>query len=474
MIFPVILCGGSGTRLWPLSRSSAPKQFLSLLDSETLFDKSLDRAVSFAQSNSKVLIVTNVSLLKKTEESVNKRNLHNVNYLIEPTPKNTGPAIAAAAYAAYSYDKEAVLVVLPSDHYICSNEDFHADIFRACELAQKKYFITLGIKPQFPETGFGYIECGEHIESKCYLVKSFVEKPSKTTAEEFFKSKKWLWNAGIFIFRADLFIQELNEQAPEIAKFTQASLNNAAFTANQILLDKSSFEKNPSISIDYALMEKTKKIAVIPYEKEWHDLGSWQEIYAVCNKDKKLNVLKGNVYIRDSSNCYIHSNHRLVATIGLKNLAIIETKDAVLITALDKSQDVKEIVSELKAENIQETFDMPEISRPWGFYESIALGERFQVKKINVLPGEELSMQKHFHRSEHWIVVQGIAEVIVDNQTKMLKEDECIYIPSGSVHKLKNPGKIPLTLIEVQSGSYLGEDDIIRISDKYNRVKHDV
>lgn len=468
MLVPVILCGGSGTRLWPLSRSSYPKQFVDLGHGKTLFKETVRRAQIVAK-DAVPYVVTSDAHRFYAQANLFECN-QQATIIVEPVPRNTAPAIAAGAYVALSKDPDAVLLVMPSDHAMEDTVAFKTAVEKGIKLAEEGYLVTFGIQPTAPETGFGYIKKGKEIGKEGYVVDQFVEKPKEEVARKFLESGNHYWNAGIFMFRADRYLEELKKYAPHLEIEVQNAIKTAVTNANVISLDKGAFEQADSISIDYAVMEHTEKAALVPLNTAWTDLGSWEAFYDSKPKDKSGNVLEGDVISVDTQRCYINSRTRLVATIGLKDLAIVETTDAVLITPLDRAQSVREVVERLKKDKRPEADVNPLVYRPWGSYEGLTKGNRFQVKRIVVRPGEELSLQKHYHRAEHWIIVEGSAEIVLGEQRLFLTENQSTYIPSGEIHQLKNPGKIPLVVIEVQSGSYLGEDDIVRIEDKYNRI----
>ena len=390
--------------------------------------------------------------------------------IVEPVARNTAPAIAAAANLALEKDPDAILLVMPSDHVIEDTDAFKIAIEKGCRLAGGGYLVTFGIVPASPESGFGYIKKGKAIGSDGYVVDQFVEKPQKNIAKNFVESGEYYWNAGIFIFRADQYLNELEKYAQKLEQFVRESVKGASKFGNVVVIEKDSFERAEAISIDYAVMERTENAAIVPLRAKWSDLGSWEAFYENRPKDKNNNVLEGDVIAVDTQGCYINSRNRLVATIGVKDLAIVETADALLIVPLCRSQDVRTIVESLKADKRPEAEINPLVYRPWGSYEGLTKGNRFQVKRIIVRPGEELSLQMHYHRAEHWIVVEGSAEVTVGEKKFFLTENKSTYIPAGETHQLKNPGRIPLIVIEVQSGAYLGEDDIVRIKDRYNRI----
>lgn len=467
MLVPVILCGGSGTRLWPLSRSSYPKQFVDLGHGKTLFKETVRRAQIVAK-DAVPYVVTSDAHRFYAQANLFECN-QQATIIVEPVPRNTAPAIAAAAYVALSKDPDAVLLVMPSDHAMEDTVAFKTAVEKGIKLAEEGYLVTFGIQPTAPETGFGYIKKGKAISKGGYVVDQFVEKPKEDVARKFLESGNYYWNAGIFMFRADRYLEELKKYASHLGIVVQNATKTAVKIGNVISLDKIAFEQADATSIDYAVMKHTEKAALVPLNTTWTDLGSWEAFYNCKAKDGNCNVFEGDVIAVDTQGCYVNSRNRLVATIGLKNLAIVETTDAVLVMPLGRSQDVRGIVDLLKNSKRQEAENNPLVYRPWGSYESLTKGNRFQVKRIVVRPGEELSLQKHYHRAEHWIVVEGSAEVVLGDKSTFLTENQSTYIPAGTVHQLKNPGKIELVVIEVQSGTYLGEDDIVRLKDKYFR-----
>ncbi len=468
MLVPVILCGGSGTRLWPLSRSSYPKQFVDLGNGKTLFKETVRRAQIVAK-DAVPYVVTSDAHRFYAQANLFECN-QQATIIVEPVPRNTAPAIAAAANVALSEDPDAVLLVMPSDHAMEDTAAFKTAVEKGIKLAEEGYLVTFGIQPTAPETGFGYIKKGKEIDKEGYVVDQFVEKPKEEVARNFLESSNYYWNAGIFMFRADRYLEELKKYASHLEIAVQNATKNAVTIGNVINLDKVAFEQADAISIDYAVMEHTEKAALVPLNTTWTDLGSWEAFYDSKAKDMNGNVLEGDVVTVDTQGCYINSRNRLVATIGLKDLAIVETTDAILITPLSRSQDVKLIVELLKNAKRPEVVSNLFVYRPWGSYEGLTKGNRFQVKRIVVQPGEELSLQKHYHRAEHWVVVEGSAEIVLGDKKLFLTENQSTYIPAGEIHQLKNPGKIPLIVIEVQSGTYLGEDDIVRVKDKYHRI----
>jgi mannose-1-phosphate guanylyltransferase/mannose-6-phosphate isomerase len=469
MITPIILCGGSGTRLWPLSRSSYPKQFVDLGNKHTLFKDTIERVSKIDGVSDTPIVVTNEAHLFYARNNLRDLGKKGI-IIVEPMPKNTAPAIGMAAFQALTSDKDAVLLVLPSDHVLKHDDNFMQAVTESVRLANDSYLVTFGIKPTTPETGYGYIKAGRPVGNNSFVVDSFVEKPNLEKAEKMVSSGEYAWNSGMFVFRADAYLSELEKYAPDIYDAIRIAYSQCEQQDSTVTFKKELFQAVPNNSVDYALMEKAEKVAVIPITTDWNDLGSWLSFYESGAKDKNENVLVGDTLCLDTNNSYIRSNSRLVATVGIDNLAVIETQDAVLVAPLDKSQQVKELVNDLKKRNRPEANLHNKVYRPWGTYESLAKGSSFQVKRIIVQPGEELSLQLHYHRAEHWIIVEGTAEVQIGDKIAKYTQNQSTYIPIGEIHRMRNPGKIPLVVIEVQSGQYLGEDDIVRFEDKYHRV----
>ena len=464
-INPIILSGGSGTRLWPLSRVSSPKQFLKLFDDKSLFQKTVLRSSDDKLFNHPIIVCNNDHRFSVAHEMQQISKIAG-SIILEPVARNTAPAIAAAAFDVlknYSEDDDLMLV-MPSDHLIKDENSFINSIKEAAKLAEDGFLITFGIVPESPETGYGYIEKGEG-----YEVKRFVEKPNLDTARKFIQAGNFFWNSGIFMFKASAYLRNLQNLNSEVFENAKKSYENSVKDLDFIRLEETSFKDVPNISIDYAVMEKSKKIAVIPISVGWNDIGSWSAIAEVSKKDQNNNSLVGDVLTAKTDNCYIDSKHGLVATIGVSDLIIVNLKDTVLIANKNNTQEVKEIYQKLKDKNRSECSDHPKMYRPWGSFETIDESDRFKVKRITVEPGESLSLQMHHHRAEHWIVVRGTASVTCGDKTFDLHEDQSTYIPLESKHRLENKGKETLELIEVQTGNYLGEDDIIRFSDKYGR-----
>jgi mannose-1-phosphate guanylyltransferase/mannose-6-phosphate isomerase len=468
--YPVILSGGSGTRLWPMSRKLLPKQFLALLSHHTLFQETALR-VQPIEGCASPIIVCNDEQRFLAAGQLRDIGVVPLATVLEPVGRNTAPAIAVAALAAREQDAEALLLVLPSDHTVTKPEAFRKDAVTALQLAGRGYLATFGIVPDAPETGFGYIERGTPIEatSGCWKVASFREKPDRATAESLIASGRFLWNSGMFAFHAGKYLEELQRLRPEIVAAVKEAYARSARDLDFLRLDREAFAKCPSDSIDYAVMEKTANAVVVQTDPGWSDVGTWQALWSVSPQDGDGNVVAGDVHLYDTSGCYVRAEKRHVSAIGVENLVIVETDDALLVASKERSQDVKEAVNRLDALKRTEHISHTRVYRPWGYYESIDTGERFQVKRIMVKPGEALSLQMHHHRAEHWVVVSGTAKVTCGDEEMMLSVDQSTYIPVGVKHRLENIAKEPLYLIEVQSGNYLGEDDIVRFEDRYKR-----
>lgn len=466
-IAPIILCGGSGTRLWPLSRETYPKQFVDMGNGQTLFKSTLLRAMHIARASAPVIVCNETHRFYVT--AALQETGTNATLLLEPTPRNTAPAIALAAFSLASSGADPLMLILPSDHAIGDENAFLQGVAAAAPLAEQGYIVTFGIASASAETGFGYIETGKSLGAGGFDVAGFVEKPDRATAQAMLEQGGFLWNSGMFLVRASVYLEELERHAPAIHTACHAAWEGRSIDGVFCRPDTEAFLTSPSDSIDYAIMEKTERAAVVPLATRWSDLGSWEAFYRAEQGDENGNVCHGDVITHDTENCYFNARHRLVAGIGLRDLVVVETCDALLVAPRDRVQEVKAIVAKLAAAGRQECRQHPRVYRPWGSYETLALGDRFQVKRIIVAPGEELSLQMHHHRAEHWVVVNGTAEVTNGDETRLYTEDQSAYIPLGTVHRLRNPGIIPLVLIEIQSGSYLGEDDIIRFADVYGR-----
>jgi mannose-1-phosphate guanylyltransferase len=468
-IFPVILSGGSGTRLWPLSRSGYPKQFLPLLGAESLFQLTLDR-VKFIPNSENPRVICNEEHRFLIAEQAHEIDVKLTSILLEPIGRNTAPAVTLAALQLkYENKNDDLMLILPSDHIIANPNAFYQAIEKASVAASKGHLVTFGILPTQPETGYGYIKRGDDHKDGSFKVEQFVEKPNLDKAKAYLASTDYFWNSGMFLFKVSTYLDEIKTHSPEILKACEKSLANLQKDLDFSRIDKEAFTNCPSDSIDYAVMEKTQQAAVVPLDAEWNDVGAWPAVWEVLQKDTQGNAHQGDVIIESSNNNYVHANHRLVSLLGVKDLMVIETSDVVLVTHKDHAQDVKKIVDQLKKSKRTEHETHRKVFRPWGAYDSIDSGKNFQVKRITVKPGERLSLQLHHKRSEHWVVVSGTAKVRIGDDTKTLNDNESIYIPMGTVHPLENPGTLPLELIEVQTGSYLGEDDIVRLEDRYGR-----
>ena len=466
---PVVLAGGTGSRLWPKSRVALPKQFLSLTSENTMLQETLGRLDGTNAASP--IIICNDAHRFLVAEQLRQADVEHGGIVLEPVGRNTAPAIALAALHALKHDENATLLILAADHLIKNIPAFHNAIVQAENLAQQGKLVTFGIVPQEAHTGYGYIKSGSAIENG-FSVAEFVEKPDLETAGKYVDSGEYFWNSGMFMFKASVYLRELSEYAPDIYAACESAIETETNDLDFIRIDSEAFAKSPDDSIDYAVMEKTQHAAMVTLDAGWSDVGSWTSLWDTAeSKDSNGNAITGDAILHNVTNSYINAEERLVAAVGLDDVVVVETKDAVLVASKDKVQDIKAIVSQLKQQKRPEFEFHREVYRPWGHYDSIDNGERFQVKRITVKPGEKLSVQMHHHRAEHWIVVSGTANVTVDDSVTMLTENKSIYIPIGSVHALENPGKIPLELIEVQSGSYLGEDDIVRFSDRYGRVE---
>lgn len=470
-ITPVILSGGSGTRLWPLSRQLRPKQFLPLVDERTLFQNTVQRLHGIPQL-ADVLVVCNEEHRFMAAEQLRELGIRHQGILLEPVGRNTAPAIALAAlYLTQQGQPEALMLVLPADHVIQDEATLQQAVTYAAQAALDGYLTTFGIVPQCAETGYGYIRQGETLKGlAARRVAAFVEKPDHATATAYLDSGDYLWNSGMFLFRADQILAALATFQPDVLASCQAALDHPSTDLDFVRLEKAAFAACPSISIDYAVMEKTADAVVVALDAGWNDVGAWSAVWEVSPHDGAGNVLRGDTLIHEACNNLVHTDSRLVALVGVDNLVVVETKDATLVAHRDRVQDVKHIVAQLQQQQRSEATLHREVNRPWGTYDCIDGGARFQVKRIVVKPGAKLSLQMHHHRAEHWIVVSGTAQVRCGEKTLLLTENQSTYIPLGEVHSLSNPGKMPLEIIEVQSGSYLGEDDIVRFGDVYGRA----
>lgn len=471
MLVPVLLSGGTGSRLWPLSRELYPKQFLPLQDKLTLLQQTLVRTADMQLCNASApVIVCNHEHRFIVAQQLRDLAIDSATIILEPLVKNTAPAIAVAAIYALTVDPEAILLVMPADHVIAASDAFREAIDRGLPKAQDGYLVTFGIVPTGPETGYGYIKRFEKDLQGCFAIESFTEKPQLEQAKNYLVSGNYFWNSGLFLFSAQALMDELKAHVPDILAVVDQAFTAAQRDLDFIRLDEQSFAKCPNDSLDYAIMEKTTKGMVVPLPCDWSDIGSWSALWEVAEKDSHGNVTCGDTLLQDTQNSYIRSESRLVTTLGVDELVVVETADAVLIADKKRAQSVKTLVAQLKAQQRSEANVHTTVYRPWGSYESLVVEKRFQVKRIIVNPGQCLSLQMHHHRAEHWVVVSGTAKVLCGDKELSLVEDQSTYIPIGTKHRLENPGVIPLELIEIQSGSYLGEDDIIRFDDKYGRT----
>jgi len=467
IILPVILAGGSGTRLWPLSRALHPKQFLNIVGENTMLQDTILRLRNLETYNP--LIICNHEHRFLVAEQMREIG-QACEIILEPNGRNTAPAIALAAFKSQVSGDDPTLLVLAADHFISNLSEFEKATVVARKLAQQDKLVTFGIVPTSPETGYGYIQKGEELENTGFIVSKFIEKPNLKTAELYIESEGYLWNSGMFCFKASQYLKELNRFAPDIFKACEDSYQNARIDLDFIRVEETAFEASPSESIDYAVMEKSDNAVVVPLDAGWSDIGSWSAIWDISNKDINGNSITGDALTEDSQDCFIHSENRLVSVLGLNNVVIVDTKDTVLVADKNKVQSVKKLVERLQSSNRDEWRKHREVHRPWGKFDVIDVGEQYQVKRVKVNPGAKLSLQKHQFRAEHWVIVSGTAKVTIDDKTFNVSQNESKYIPIGSVHALENPGAHPLELIEVQTGSYFGEDDIVRLEDNYGRA----
>ncbi|MBU1053720.1 MAG: mannose-1-phosphate guanylyltransferase/mannose-6-phosphate isomerase [Proteobacteria bacterium] len=475
MIIPVILAGGSGTRLWPLSRQLYPKQFLNFGDGNTLFQETLLRLTKMGLVQPPI-VICNEEHRFIVAEQLQLIDISANTILLEPVARNTAPALAVSALKAIKDDSNAILLVLPADHFIGNLKAFQEAIQEGTEFAARNQLVTFGIIPVTPETGYGYIHKGSPLELTAnkppvWQIDRFIEKPDLALATEYLSSGEYLWNSGIFMFKASKLLEEIKTFTPAIMDACEAALEKGQSDLDFYRLDIDSFSTCPSDSIDYAIMEKTSCGVIIALDSDWNDLGSWEALWQMGDKDEDNNVLYGDISLQGVRNSYIHASSRLVTAIGLDNHVIVETKDAVFISPRNSVQQIKSVVETLNKDNRSEVITHKTVYRPWGSYTNVEESDCFQVKRITVKPKAKLSLQKHFHRAEHWVVVKGTALVTRGEDQFILKEDQSTYIPLGTVHRLENPGKIPLELIEIQSGRYLREDDIERMDDIYGRTE---
>ena len=469
--YPVILTGGAGSRLWPVSREFYPKPLLPIFGDKTLLQDTVTRLNSIGAVGNPVfvcneehrfLVAEQVRALGKDPEAI----------LLEPKGRNTAPALTIAALYLVDKEADAMMVAMPADHVIPDQETFAAAVEQGGKLAEKGYLVTFGVVADKPETGYGYIRRGDEIEaSGVFHVDRFVEKPDADTAQDYIDAGDYYWNAGIFLLRADRWLEEMEKYQPEMLKACQQAMDNSSRDSDFVRVDKQAFLSSPSDSIDYAVMEKTDRAAVVPLRTDWSDVGSWSAVWEISEQDEAGNVSRGDVLTHETKNSLFMAENRCVAGVGLEDIIVVETADAVLVANKNRCQDVKSIVNQLKESDRDEHRFHRRVYRPWGDYEGIDNGTRYQVKRLTVKPGAQLSLQMHHHRAEHWVVVSGTAKVTRGDDVFILSENESTYIPIGTNHRLENPGSIPLEIIEVQSGSYLGEDDIVRFEDIYNRVE---
>ncbi len=474
MICPLILAGGSGTRLWPLSRELWPKQLIELTGEHTMLQDTVLRLKDFPGMQTP-MIICNEKHRFMVAEQLRMIDIRAASILLEPVGRNTAPAVCLAALKAVSAGDDPLLLVLPADHFIQDIKAFHQALETAAHFAEQNFLITFGIVPESPETGYGYIRRGKelsasrdaHVTGAAFAIEQFVEKPDKETAEQYLQSGAYCWNSGMFMFRASAVLAGMEKHVPDILNACRNAMEKGKEDLDFFRVDIAAFEACPSDSIDYAIMEKTDRGAMVPFQAGWNDLGSWEALWQTGAKDDQGNVVQGDVLLHDVHNSYLHGGTRLLAAVGLENHIVVETADAVLISPRSRVQDVKILVNRLKAASREETVSHKKRYMPWGFAETLVKSERFIIKQVKVKPGAVISRQIHFNRAEHWIVLRGTAQVSRGDEEIILTEDHSTYIPPGMPHRLVNPGKIPLEMVEVQSGSYLGEDDIARLEDVY-------
>ena len=469
-IQPVILSGGAGTRLWPMSRQEFPKQLLPLAGPVSMIRETLIR-VEDPKFYRAPMIVTAEALRFSVAEEVRLGD-GNAQIILEPSARNTAPAVAAAALLAAESDPDTILLIMPSDHVVADLPEFRRLVETGADAAREGWLVTFAMAPTRPETGYGYIKVSDSLNGhpEIHKVAAFVEKPDAARAQTFLDQGDHYWNSGMFLFKASTYLEELGRYAPDILTSVTAAVAARTTDLDFIRLDAVGFDRSPSISIDYAVMERTEKAATLLGKIGWTDVGSWSELWSIAAKDQSDNVSIGDVISNNATGCYFRTEGPMIAASGVDGLVVVATEDAVLVTSRDNAQDVKVLVDQMRQSGRQEHTSHVRVHRPWGFYQTIHQGDRFQVKRLTLKPGAKISLQKHFHRAEHWVVVNGTALVTKGEESQIVRENESIYIPLGTVHRLENPGKVPLNVIEVQSGEYLGEDDIVRFGDTYGRA----
>ncbi|SNY90100.1 mannose-1-phosphate guanylyltransferase / mannose-6-phosphate isomerase [Cohaesibacter sp. ES.047] len=472
VIIPVLLCGGSGTRLWPLSRKSYPKQFVQLVGADTLFQASARRLSG--EDYAAPMVITNQDFRFIVTEQLLEVGIEPGAVVIEPSKRNTAPSVLAAALLQQDLDPEALMLVAPSDHLVPDAEAFREAVAVGCKAAQDGKLVTFGIRPRYPETGYGYLELAECVRgeaARAFELKCFVEKPDPEDAERMVASGAHLWNAGIFLFSVKTIIKAFRQHAPAIVEQVEQALHYRTMDLGFLRLDPFFWDKLEDISVDYAVMEKAENLVVVPFGSEWSDLGGWDAIWRVSEKDENGVAVSGPVTAIECQNSLLRSEDETqeLVGIGVRNIVAVAMPDAVLVAGVHRAQDVGKVVEALKVKRAEQAEAFQLEHRPWGWYERLVLGDRFQVNRIVVHPGASMSLQSHHHRSEHWVLVEGTARITLDDESELLTENQSIYIPQGAVHRLENPGKLPAVLIEVQTGAYLGEDDIIRFVDMYHR-----
>jgi mannose-1-phosphate guanylyltransferase / mannose-6-phosphate isomerase len=468
-IFPILLSGGTGSRLWPLSRQSYPKQFLSLTGPRTLLQETALRSID--DGFEPLIVIGRSEHRFAIAEQLHELRLHSPRIILEPVGRNTAPAAAVAALLAGAEDPEALVLLMPADHLVPDAAAYRTAVFAAADAARKGHLVLFGIAPKSPATGYGYIEVGSHLhgQDRLQTVVQFHEKPDLATAESYLLSGRHWWNSGIFLVSARVLLAELDAHVPEVVRAVRLALDNSTRDLDFCRLDAESYAEAPSISLDHAVVERTDKAVVMPIDFYWNDIGSWSQLWEISERDADGNSLSGDVKAVNTRNSYVRTNGPLVATLGVEDVVVIATSDTVLVARKCADQGVKDLVTALQADKHPAAETSQVVHRPWGHFQSIETGERYQVKRITVNPGAKLSLQKHYHRAEHWVVVNGTAIVTRDGESILLKENESVFLPLGCVHRLENPGRLPLDLIEIQSGSYLGEDDIVRFEDLYAR-----